>query len=106
MTNGPSLLGPIFGLFVVLMFRVSNQTLSPCLNGEKVFFLWSDILRMASSCAARASSLSLIIACSRCSMDRYFVFSNVIGMDLGDSPSISSKGECFLSACRWLLWVN
>ena len=71
-----------------------------------MFLCLSAILLMASSCAANASSLSWMRLCIHCSIKGYFVFLNVIGMVLGDSPSMSSKGECFLSACHQLLWVN
>src|SRR5271170_4302948 len=104
--NGPSWQGPIFGLFMVLIFLVSNQTRLPSLNGVNVLVFWSDIFLMASSCAAIASSLSLIIDCSCCSTDGYLVFWNVIGIDFGASPSINSNGDHFLSACLLLLCVN
>ena len=104
--NGPSLCGPIFGLLVVLIFLVSSQTLLPFLNGIKVFFCLLAILLIAKSCAANVSSLSWIRLCIRCLINGYLVFSNVMGMVFGDSLSISSKGECFLSACCWLLCVN
>ena len=105
-TNGPSLHGPILGLFVVLIFLVSNQTRSPFLNGVKVFFHLSAILLMASSCAANVSSLSQMRVCILSSIIRYLVFLNVTGSVLGDSPCMSSKGECFHSACHLLLCVN
>src|SRR5271154_2524392 len=106
MRKGPSLRGPIFGLFVVLIFRLSNQTLSPRVNGLNVFFLMSAILLAASSCADRASSRSLINPCIRSSMLGKLVFSKEVGRVFGGSPNISSKGECFLSVCLLLLYVN
>ena len=81
--------GPIFGLLVVLIFLVLSQTLSPFLKGVNAFFCLLAILLMASSCAANGSSLLRIRLCIRCSIEGYFVFLNVIGMVLGDSPSIS-----------------
>src|SRR5271169_6647763 len=106
MMNGPSLRGLILGLFVVLMLRVSSQTLSPKTNGLNVFLFRSVILLAASSCADGASSRSLIRVCMRCSIDGKLVFWKVTGRVLGVSPNISSKGECFLSACLRLLWTN
>ena len=64
------------------------------------------ILLMANSCAANASSLSQIRVCILSSIVGYLVFLNVIGSVLGDSPCMSSKGECFRSACHLLLCVN
>ena len=72
---------------------MSSQTLSPFLKGVNVFFCLSAILLMASLCAANASSLSQMRLCIHCSIKGYFVFLNVIGMVLGDLPSMSSKGE-------------
>ena len=85
---------------------MSSHTNSPFLNGVKVFFRLSAILLMANSCAASASSLSRMRVCILSSIVGYLVFSKVIGNVLGDSPCMSSNGECFCSACHRLLWVN
>src|ERR1700735_2062445 len=88
------------------MFLVSNQTLSPFLNGIKVSFLLSIILLLASSCAARASSQSASKCFIFSSIDGNFVCSKEVGIAMGESPNISSKGVFCRSACHLLLWVN
>ena len=85
------------------MFLESNYTFSPFLNGMKVDFGLSAIRERASSCAAKASSRFLINVFILSSIAGNFVFSNVRGRPIGDSPNMSSKGDFCLSACSWLL---
>ena len=88
------------------MCLVSSHTFCPCLNGVNVLFLLSAIRLLANSCAAKASSLSLIIFFIFSSIEGYFVCSNVVRIAIGDSPYNSSKGVHSQSACRLLLCVN
>src|SRR5271156_4742966 len=88
------------------MFLVSSQTLSPFLNGVKVFFLRSAIRLLASLCAASASSLSANSHFIFSSIVGYFVCSKEVGIAIGESPNISSKGVFCRSACLRLLCVN
>ena len=88
------------------MFRVSSQTFCPFLNGVNVFFFLSAIQLLASSCAASASSQSVIIHLIFLSIDGNFVFSKTSGIAFGDSPIISSNGVLGQLACLLLLCVN
>ena len=76
------------------------------MNGVKEDDLRLAILARASSCAARASSLSVIIRFIFSSIDGNFVCRNVIGMEIGLSPRMSLNGVCGRSACLRLLCVN
>src|ERR1700735_938691 len=88
------------------MFLVSSQTLSPFLNGMNVSFLLSIIRLLDNSCAARASSLSASNRFIFSSIDGNLVCLKEVGIAIGESPNMSSKGVFCLSACRLLLWVN
>ena len=78
----------------------------PFLNGVNVDFRRSVMRLLASSWAANASSQFHCRVFILFSTVGYFVDSNVSGIAIGDSPNMSSKGVCCLSACRLLLCVN
>ena len=105
-SNGPSYFGIIFLWYDIFICLVSNHTFCPCLNGMNILFFLSAIRLLANSCAARASSLSLIILFIFSSIEGYFVHVNVVGIAIGDSPYSNSNGVCNRSACHLLLWVN
>ena len=105
-SNGPSHFGAIFLWYDVFMCLVSNHTFCPCLNGVNVLFFLLAICLLANLCAARASSLSLIILFIFSSIEGYFVCVNVVGIAIGDSLYNNSNGVHSRSACRLLLWVN
>src|ERR1700678_3878780 len=75
-------------------------------NGVNVFVLLAAICDQANSCAANASSLFLINCFIFSSIAGNFVCSNEIGIAIGVSPCMSSKGVFVLSACCQLLCVN
>ena len=84
---------------------MSSHTFWFFLNGVKFDCFLLAILVLANSWAANPSSLSLIIHFIF-SMDRYLVWENVTGMEIGLSPWISLNGVWIHSACLQLLFVN
>ena len=102
-SNGPSCFGAIFLWYDIFICLVSNHTFCPSLNGVNVLFFLLAIRLLASSCAARASSLSLIILFIFSSIEGYLVCSNVVGIAIGDSLYNSSNGVRSQSACHLLL---
>ena len=104
--NGPSRFGAIFVWYLVFRFRVSSQTSCPFLNGVNRFFRRSAIRFLANSCAAIASSLSLVRVLIQSSIAGNLVFSKDRGIAIRVTPRMSSKGVLCRSECLRLLCVN
>src|SRR5271155_856077 len=93
-------------MMICFRFRESSQTFWPCVKGVNVECFWLAIREHASSCAAKASSLSAINRFIFSSMEGNLVGLKATGMEIGLSPRINLKGVCVLSACLLLLCVN
>ena len=104
--NGFSHLGDIFLWYSVFRFLKSSHTCCPWTNGVNVDLFQLAIQDRASSCAAKASSLSASSRFIFSLIEGYFVCVNARGMEIGVSLIISSNGVCVRTACLWLLCVN